>query len=132
MTEKERASCINTIELLKRLAFNVHGVMDVIDAENCEKIIAMLKQPDQKWIPLTSRPLTDEEKEEHPDWDSILDCKLPDPCQTILVSISCPWREAVQEDIYYEDDGSYLDSGYEIGTEATAWMPMPEAYKGEK
>ena len=46
MTIKERASCINTIEILRRLAFNVYGVIDVIDAENCEKIIQMLKQPD--------------------------------------------------------------------------------------
>lgn len=45
MTIKERESCINTIEILRRLAFNVHGVMDAIDAENCEKIVEMLKQP---------------------------------------------------------------------------------------
>lgn len=44
MTEKEAKSCINTIELLRRLAFNVHGVMDVIDAGNCDKIISMLSQ----------------------------------------------------------------------------------------
>lgn len=44
MTEKEAKSCIQTIKLLRRLAFNVHGVMDVIDAGNCDKIIAMLSQ----------------------------------------------------------------------------------------
>lgn len=44
MTDKERKSCINTINLLRRLAFNIHGVMDVIDAENCDKIISMLEQ----------------------------------------------------------------------------------------
>ena len=44
MTREEAKSCINTIELLRRLAFNVHGVMDVIDAQNCDKIIAMLSQ----------------------------------------------------------------------------------------
>ena len=43
MTKEERESCIKTIELLRRLAFNVHGVMDVIDAENCDKIIKMLE-----------------------------------------------------------------------------------------
>ena len=43
MTAKESASCINTIKLLQRLAFNVHGVMDVIDVENCDKIIKMLE-----------------------------------------------------------------------------------------
>ena len=44
MTGKEIESCIQTIELLRRLAFNVHGVMDVIDAQNCDKIIELLKQ----------------------------------------------------------------------------------------
>ena len=48
MTIKERGSCINTIEILRRLAFNVHGVMDAIDAENCEKIIQMLRQQEEK------------------------------------------------------------------------------------
>ena len=48
MTFNERASCINTIELLKRLAFSVHGLMDAIDVENCEKIIQMLKQKETK------------------------------------------------------------------------------------
>lgn len=44
MTREEAKSCIQTIELLRRLAFNVHGVMDVIDAGNCDKIISMLSQ----------------------------------------------------------------------------------------
>ena len=42
MTEKEAKSCIGTIEMLRRLAYNIHGVMDVIDADNCEKIIKVL------------------------------------------------------------------------------------------
>lgn len=51
MTDKERKSCIQTIELLRRLAFNVHGVMDVIDEQNCDKIIEMLNKPEPHWIP---------------------------------------------------------------------------------
>ena len=43
MTREERESCIGTIELLRKLAFNIHGVMDVIDAENCDKLIKVLK-----------------------------------------------------------------------------------------
>lgn len=84
------------------------------------------------WIPFTTRPLTEEEKEEHSEWDSILDCKLPDDGQRILISVSVRGHERVQYDEFYTDDGSYLDSGYEIGTEAVAWMPLPEPYKGYK
>lgn len=83
------------------------------------------------WIPFKTRPLTKEEKEEHPEWDGILDCKLPDDGQRILVSVSVRGHESVQYDEFYTDDGSYLDSGYEIGTEATAWMPLPKPYNAE-
>lgn len=86
-------------------------------------------QPEQRWIPFKTRPLTKEEKEEHPEWDGILDCKLPDDGQRILINVSVRGHESVQYDEFYTDDGSYLDSGYEIGTEATAWMPLPEPYK---
>lgn len=53
MNDKERKSCIRTIEILRGLAFNVHGVMDVIDAQNCDKIIETLNKPERKngkWI----------------------------------------------------------------------------------
>ena len=87
-------------------------------------------QPEQRWIPFKTRPLTKAEKEEHPEWDGILDCKLPDDGQRILVNVSVRGHESVQYDEFYTDDGCYLDSGYEIGTEATAWMPLPEPWKG--
>ena len=44
MTREEAKSCISTIEMLQRLAYNIHGVMDVIDADNCDKIIKALEQ----------------------------------------------------------------------------------------
>lgn len=88
-------------------------------------------EPEPKWIPFKTRPLTEEEKEDHPEWDRILDCKLPDDGQRILVSIDLRGYEEVQQDEFYSDDGSYLDSGYEIGTEAVAWMPLPEPYREE-
>lgn len=44
MTREETKSCIGTIEMLQRLAYNIHGVMDVIDVYNCKKIIKALEQ----------------------------------------------------------------------------------------
>ena len=98
---------------------------------SCPLIELPSTQPEQRWIPFKTRSLTKEEKEEHPEWDGILDCKLPDDGQRILVNVSVRGHESVQYDEFYTDDGSYLDSGYEIGTEATAWMPLPEPYKAE-
>ena len=113
---------------------------DSIPMEQTTEILLLRKdlrnlpsaQPEQRWIPFKTRPLTKAEKEEHPEWDGILDCKLPDDGQRILVNVSVRGHESVQYDEFYTDDGSYLDSGYEIGTEATAWMPLPEPYKEEQ
>ena len=82
-----------------------------------------------KWIPFSVRDLDEEEKAEHPEWDWILDGKLPEDGQRILVIVKFKGHESVQMDEYYEDDGCYLDSGYEIGTEVTHWMPLPEPPK---
>lgn len=87
----------------------------------------------QRWIPFKTRPLTDEEKKEYPYYVYMLDCQLPENGQRILVNVKL-WNghESVQMDEYYDDDGSYLDSGYEIVSEATAWMPLQEPWKGEQ
>ena len=44
MNREEAKSCICTIKMLQRLAYNIHGVMDIVDADNCEKIIKALEQ----------------------------------------------------------------------------------------
>lgn len=44
MTKEEAKSCICTIKMLQKLAYNIHGVMDVVDADNCKKIIKALEQ----------------------------------------------------------------------------------------
>lgn len=43
MTYKERQSCIHTINMLRRLALNIHGVIDVVDDRNCNKLIELLE-----------------------------------------------------------------------------------------
>jgi len=42
MTNKERMSCIHTITRLRNLALNIHGVIDVVDSKNCDKLIDLL------------------------------------------------------------------------------------------
>ena len=43
MTLKERQSCIHTIQTLRRLALNIHGVIDVVDDANCNELIRLLE-----------------------------------------------------------------------------------------
>jgi len=100
-----------------------------------EKIKEMIAQEGEQedWIPFTYRTPTEEEKEDYPDWDYVLDCKLPEDGQRILVTFEHKEHKSVQMDeFYYDSEGCYLDSGYDVGTEVTARMPLPEPWKGEQ
>lgn len=82
-----------------------------------------------EWIPFKMRKPDADELSEHPEWTYVLEGPLPEDGQKILVNCVYRKSEAVQFDEFYSDsDGCYLDSGYEIGTEVTAWMPLPEPY----
>ncbi len=100
-----------------------YGVTDVIESFPTADV-----QP-VKWIPFRVRDLDEEEKADHPGWDWILDGELPEDGQRVLVNVKFKGHESVQMDEYYDDDGCYLDSGYEIGTEVTHWMPLPKPPK---
>ena len=121
------------IDAIRKIYDSVGILGEKWAVDKCQMAIKDLPsaQPEPQWIPFKTRPLTKAEKEEHPEWDGILDCKLPDDGQRILVNVSVRGHESVQYDEFYTDDGSYLDSGYEIGTEATAWMSLPKPYKAE-
>lgn len=106
-------------------------------AESCMATIVEMKlrienlPSAQQWIPFSMRKLTEEEKKLYPEQEYILDGKTPENGQNILVNIRLKGHEEVQIDEFYDDDGCYLYSGYEVGAEATHWMPLPEPYKEE-
>lgn len=87
------------------------------------------------WKPFLTRQLTQEEREIHPKWFRLFECELPEDGQQILVTIVSPRKpdtKIVQIDYWNDDcEDCGLDSGWEPMKEATAWMPMPEAYQGE-
>ena len=82
--------------------------------------------PADQWIPVTYHETTEEEREYGIEWDYVLDCPLPDNDTEILV---CTKSGSVWTDTFFNDDGCYLDGGYDC-TEIAAWMPLPEPYKG--
>ena len=81
--------------------------------------------PADQWIPVTYHEATEEEKEAYGEFPYMLDCKLPDDGEEILV---CTKSGCVWTDTFFNDDGCYLDGGYDFA-ELAAWMPMPEPYK---
>lgn len=87
------------------------------------------------WNVLRVRKMTDEEWEaasyeerELNEAREIIDGKLPDDGQEILVSLN----GFVSADVFGMDgDMCYLESYGEI-VDGMAWMPMPEPYKGDE
>lgn len=88
-------------------------------------IEALSAEAVQEWIPFKKRPLTDEEKQEYPDWTYIFDCPLPYDEEEILLSNG----KYVWTDTFINDGECYLDSGDDID-DGMAWMPLPDPYKG--
>lgn len=76
------------------------------------------------WIKFKTRPLTEEEREGHPEWVYIMDCKLPDDGQEILVSNG---RYVWMDTFCNDADGCYLDGDSDL--EGLWWMEKPEPPK---
>ena len=95
-------------------------------------------QPEQQWIPVKTRPMTEEERRYYAEslgWDMTddeavtFDCKMPEDGQEIWVCSKCGnvWQDTcvVDEGIGLEENGDWLD--------IVAWMPFrkPKPWNGE-
>lgn len=88
-----------------------------------------------KWIPITTRKITEEERRMEAErigisaedmLDTVYDCKLPDIGQEVLITTSwgCIALTHFCDDVY----GAYFED-YEDEGEVVAWMPIPAPYK---
>lgn len=88
--------------------------------------LELLKAQEPQWTPITLRPLTKEEKAEHPDWCYIIDSPTPDDGDEILVSDG----KNVWADVWGNNGTEcYLESDHEL--EGVAWMKMPTPWRKE-
>lgn len=83
------------------------------------------------WIPFVKRPLTDDEKNTHPDWCYILEGSVPEDEEEIL--LYRPWKNSEGYIItmdQYMNNGTecYLDGAGDIEN-GMFWMPLPEPPK---
>lgn len=80
------------------------------------------------WIPVKYHQISEKERAEESisnDIQCMLDCKMPDDGQEILVTNGeTTWRDTS----FIDCDGYYLDSNYDW-IEITAWQPLPKPYK---
>lgn len=90
-----------------------------------------------RWIPITYRPMTDEEKKDYAertgfdeeDLDTMLNCKLPEDGETVLIT-DCLGNVEVDTFIY-DCEGCYFECNCEM-EDVKAWMPLPKAYEPQE
>ena len=96
------------------------------------KIMGYIENMDDEkengWIPVKYHQISEKEREEESiskDIHYMLDCKMPDDGQEILVTNG---ETTWQDTSFIDCDGYYLDSNYDW-IDVTAWRPLPEPYK---
>ena len=104
-------------------------------SDMCSDVANLLEGLEQepKWIPMTKRPMTEEETEHYFEYTdmriddayTILDCPLPEDGQEVLTSSG----GYVCVDTFCIDNGCYFE-GVDID-DVDAWMPLPEPYNAE-
>ena len=80
------------------------------------------------WIPVKYHQISEKERAEESISKNIqymLDCKMPDDGQEILVTNG---ETTWQDTSFIDCDGYYLDSNYDW-IDITAWQPLLEPYK---
>ena len=82
------------------------------------------------WIPVKTRPMTEEEKEYYSEYlfegnGLIYECPLPDDGQEVLITSK---YGSVDKTTFYTDCGNYFEN-YEDYDEVIAWRPLPQPYK---
>lgn len=91
----------------------------LIDLEQDEK--------ENGWIPVKYHQISEKEREEESisrDIHYMLDCKMPDDGQEILVTNG---ETTWQDTCFIDFNGYYLDGGYDW-IDIMAWMSLPKPY----
>lgn len=79
------------------------------------------------WYEVKVRPLTDEEKDQNPTWDMIVEGAMPQKGEEILVATK-RGHVIVDTCLYDYDEGFYLESGTDWD-EILAWTSLPRYKK---
>lgn len=106
------------------------GVYVKVVQDMIEKLQDDLEQDEKEngWIPVKYHQISEKERAEESisnDIQYMLDCKMPDDGQEILVTNG---ETTWQDTCFIDCDGYYLDSNYDW-IDITAWRPLSEPYK---
>jgi len=122
-TTKESADCLECAKEHEQLA------------EWLKELKSFKEGKNNQWIPITSRPGTDEEYEAFSQYGDcpredfrVFDCPLPDDGQEVLVTTR--WGDVCTDTWYRDVDCCYFENNSD-DDDVIAWMPKPEPYKKE-
>jgi len=106
------------------------GVYVKVVQDMIEKLQDDLEQDEKEngWIPVKYHQISEKERAEESisnDIQYMLDCKMPDDGQEILVTNG---ETAWQDTCFINSNGYYLDGGYDW-IDIMDWMPLPKPYK---
>lgn len=111
----------NAIEIVKEVAE---------EYTSTEHINCSTNTSTNGWIPIKTRPMTEEEKEYYSEYlfegnGLIYECPLPDDGQEVLITSK---YGSVDKTTFYTDCGNYFEN-YEDYDEVIAWQSLPQPYK---
>lgn len=120
-------------DFMKKLADDHQMVLASDVLEMIEQIEDDLEEDEKEngWIPVKYHQIQEKERAEESisnDIQYMLDCKMPDDGQEILVTNGeTTWQDTsfIDCDGYY-----YLDGNYDW-IDITAWRPLPDPYNGD-
>ena len=121
--DKNCAEC--TVELAKQIVQEVAEEYTSTEHINCSTNTST-----NGWIPIKTRPMTEEEKEYYSEYlfegnGFIYECPLPNDGQEVLITSN---YGSVDKTTFYTDCGNYFEN-YEDYDEVIAWQPLPQPYK---
>ena len=126
---------VEKLEELHERYINQYGTVGgnpmAFSVKECIEIVQeVAKEYNGGWIPIKTRPMTEEEKEYYSEYlfegnGLIYECPLPEDGQEVLVTSK---YGSVDKTTFYTDYGNYFEN-YEDYDEVIAWHPLPEPYK---
>ena len=117
------------INSIKELA-DYNGDAYIDSADIIEIVQEVAEEYNGGWIPVKTRPMTEEEKEYYSEYlfegnGLVYECPLPDDGQEVLITSK---YGSVEKTTFYTDCGNYFEN-YEDYDEVIAWQPLPEPHK---
>lgn len=136
-----KGEALKKMQAVKAYMTSGNPIWDVTEiGEAFGMAIEALEQPEQRWIPIKTRPMTDEERDYWSDqygydvddeYAVMFDCKMPKDNQAIWLQSKCGY---VFEDVCENDDGMIGLEENGDWDDIVAWMPkyIPEPWIGEE